>query len=368
MKTLTSVLTGNSTFNINGIMPNPDVLFGKSGVNMTVFEEMTQDAHIYAKLEQLKDSVLSMSWDIKPVSDDDRAYEKAAFVKEALRTLGVNSLLRDMMLAIEYGFSVVELVWELKEGMWYPKDALGRRADRFAFNTDGGLQLMDGYARTALDEKYKFIIHRNSPKNENPYGTPVLSKCYWPWMFKKAGFRYWLTVAEKYGVPTVLALFESLDDEDGRERAKELAQNLYNIQNDAAVALANVDSVQVLETKGTSDDFYNLVQMCNMEISKAITGEVLTSDTSSNASYSLSVQHQKTLDSKSRKVAAALAETLSRTLVAWISELNFGGDCGLEFVLKSEAEASWDIVKDAHGMGMDIDTDEVAKRFGIPVK
>jgi len=365
MKTLTSVLTKNNTFDINGIMPNPDVLFGRGGVNISVFDEMLQDAHIYAKLEQLKDSVLAMRWDVKPVTADDA--EKAQFVKDALRTLGINGLLRDMMQAVEYGYSVVELVWTLKDGKWMPEKALGRRADRFAFSSSGALQLMDGYVRTELDEQYKFIVHRNSQKNENPYGTPVLSKCYWPWMFKKAGFRYWLTVAEKYGVPTVLALFESLDDEDGRARAKELAENLYNIQNDAAVALANVEKVQVLESKGTSDDFVSLVQMCNTEISKAITGEVLTSDTSSNASYSLSIQHQETLNRKAAKLAGALAETVTKTLVSWIAEFNFGEGTGLEFVLDVEAEASWDVVKDAHSMGMDVDMDEVARRFGIPV-
>lgn len=369
MKTLTSVLTGSRSYgNIGGFMPNPDVLFGKSGVQIGIFEEMLQDAHIYAKLEQLKDSVLSMQWDIKSLKDDNETLEKAALIKSAFRKIGVAGLLRDIMQAVEYGYSVMEVVWELNDGVWTPSDVLGRRADRFGFDENGGLQFIDGSVRTELDEKYKFIVHRHNPKNENPYGTPVLSKCYWPWMFKKAGFRYWLTVAEKYGVPTVLALFESADDDTARERAKELADNLYNIQNDAAVALANVDSVQVLDTKGTSDDFYNLVQMCNSEISKAVTGEVLTGDTGANGSYSLSLQHLETLNRKSRKIAGAVAETLTKTLVEWISELNFGSASGVEFILNKDAEASWDIIKDAHSMGLNVDTDEIARRFGVPLK
>jgi len=350
-----------------GSTPNPDVLFGKTGVSPDVFEEMLQDAHIYAKLEQLKDRVISMQWDVRPAGDSRQEQEAADFVKDCLNTVGVKQLMQDMMMAVEYGFSVVEVVWKEEGGVWSPEKALGRKSSRFGFTADGVLTLSDGMKKIPLEQEYKFIIHRNSPKNENPYGTPVLSKCYWPWMFKKAGFRYWLTVAEKYGVPTVLALFDSIDDTESRERAKELAENLYNIQSDAAVALANVDSVQVLETKGTSKDFSELIQICNTEISKAVTGEILTSDTSSNGSYSLARQHLETLEMKSSKLAKAISETLCKTLVKWIVDLNFSGVKAPSFVLDNKAEAEWSVIKDALELGFDIDKGEVAKRFGIPL-
>jgi len=367
MSRLTSVITKNLDVKSGDTLQNPDVLFGKTGANMGIFEEMLQDAHIYAKLEQLKDRVYGMQWDVRPADFDDHSAGVAAFVKTCLNSVGVKQLLQDMAMAVEYGFSVVEIVWKEVDGVWTPTKALGRRPDRFSFTSEGDLALVDGMNSIPLDEEYKFIVHRNSPKNENPYGTPVLSKCYWPWMFKKAGFRYWLTVAEKYGVPTVLALFNSIDDADSRSRAKELAENLYNIQSDAAVALANVDSVQVLETKGTSQDFSELVQICNTEISKAITGEVLTSDTSTNGSYALSKQHLETLEVKSAKISKAIAETLTKTLVAWIVDLNFGDAPVPSFVLDMKAEAEWDVIKEALELGFDVDKDEVAKRFGIPI-
>ena len=367
MSRLTRTLTKNTDVTSMGMMTNPDVLFGKTGVSMNIFDEMLQDAHIHAKLEQLKDRVFAMKWDVRAMDMDDESAGIAAFVKDCLNGLGVKQLLQDMMMAVEYGFSVIEIIWEEREGAWIPVNAMGRKPSRFAFSDEGKLALADGAVSIPLEEEYKFVVHRNSPKNENPYGTPVLSKCYWPWMFKKAGFRYWLTVAEKYGVPTVLALFDSIDDADSRARAKELAENLYNIQSDAAVALANVDSVQVLETKGTSADFSELVNICNTEISKAVTGEILTSDTSTNGSYSLAQQHLETLQTKSRKIAGALSETLTKTLLKWIVDLNFGDAPVPVFILNMEVEADWDIIKDAIELGFDVDKAEVAKRFGVPV-
>lgn len=367
MSRLTSVLTKNTDMSSMGVMTNPDVLFGKTGVSMSIFDEMLQDAHIYAKLEQLKDRVFAMQWDVRSTDNSDEGAETAAFVKDCLNGLGMKQLLQDMMMAVEYGFSVIEIIWEEKDGAWIPVNAMGRKPGRFKFTDEGSLALADGMAAIPLEEEYKFIVHRNSPKNENPYGTPVLSKCYWPWMFKKAGFRYWLTVAEKYGVPTVLALFDSIDDADSRARAKELADNLYNIQSDAAVALANVDSVQVLETKGTSADFSELVNICNTEISKAITGEILTSDISAKGSYSLAQQHLETLQTKSLKMARAMSETITKTIVKWITELNFGDVKTPQFILDMKVEADWDIIKDAMELGFDVDKEEVAKRFGVPM-
>jgi phage gp29-like protein len=365
MENLTKVITGKSQ--TENTLSNPDVLFGKSGVNMTVFDEMLQDAHIYAKLEQLKDRVLSMQWSVQPADFDSESAGVAAFVKSCIENMGIKQLLQDMLMAVEYGFSVIEIVWEQDGAIWKPVKALGRRADRFVFTGSGELAVKDGMKTIPLKDEYKFLIHKHNSRNENPYGTPVLSKCYWPWMFKKAGFRYWLTVAEKYGVPTVLALFDSIDDRDSRERAKELAENLYNIQNDAAVALANVDSVQVLETKGTSKDFSELVQICNSEISKAITGEILTSDISSNGSYSLAKQHLETLQVKSFKIGKSIAETISQSLIKWIVDLNFDNGLYPKFVMDMKVEADWEIIKDAENMGFEIDKEEVAKRFGIPL-
>jgi len=367
MENLTRNITTNLKKESLKTLQNPDVLFGKSGVNVEVFEEMLQDAHVYAKLEQLKDRVLSMQWDVVSKSSGLEADKVRDFVKAQLSSLGVKQLMQDMLMAVEYGFSVVEVVWNQVGDKWFPAQALGRRPDRFVFTESGGLAVREGMKSLPLDEELKFILHRHNRKNENPYGTPVLSKCYWPWMFKKSGFRYWLTVAEKYGVPTVLALFDSIDDVDAKGRAKELAENLYNIQNDAAVALSNVDSVQVLEARGTSKDFSELIQICNNEISKAITGEILTGDTGGSGSYALAKQHLETLQVKSSKLAKSVAETISATIVKWIVDLNFGNGLYPEFIVDVSVEAEWDVIKDAENLGYDIDRAEVAKRFGIPV-
>ncbi|MGE4497089.1 MAG: DUF935 family protein [Deferribacterales bacterium] len=371
MNNLTKTVSAAADFSaFLNFMPNPDVILSRNGLRLSVFDEMLTDAHISAKFEQLRHGVLGCEWDIVPADSTKEAADTAGFVKRCLRSLpNFLSELEEMLSAVEYGFSVTEAVWRKEKGKWIPERLLNRNPARFVFDPEGSLFLADGGRNIRLEEQYKFIVHRHMPRNENPYGSPVLSRCYWPWMFKKAGFRFWLTVAEKFGVPTVLAMFRSEGGEETRRRAQVLAESLSGIQNDAAVALANVENVQVLESRGSSDDFARLVEVCNSEISKAVTGEILTSDTGSNASYALAREHSRTFGIKAAKTAASLAGTLNSTLVKWIAELNFGRGCRVpSFVFEEKKYADWATVREAAEAGMDVDFDEAARRFGIPLK
>lgn len=371
MNNLTKNISAAAEFSaFLNFMPNPDIILSKNGLRLSVFDEMLTDAHISAKLEQLRHGVLAYEWSIIPADSTKEAARAAEFVRKNLKAMpNFIQELEEMLSAVEYGFSVTEIVWKKDGAHWLADRLLNRNPARFAFDSEGNLFMTDGGRSVSLDEHYKFIIHRHMPRNENPYGSPVLSKCYWPWMFKKAGFRFWLTVAEKFGVPTVLAMFSSDGGEETRRRAQILADSLSGIQNDAAVALANVDSVQVLESRGSSDDFAKLIEVCNAEISKAVTGEILTSDTGSGASYALAREHSKTFGIKAAKTAVSLADTVSSTLVRWIAELNFGSRCKLpSFVFEEKEYADWATIREAAQAGMDVDFAEAARRFGIPLK
>ncbi|WP_022852069.1 phage portal protein family protein [Limisalsivibrio acetivorans] len=369
MKKLTTAVTGPAGIgSVLGYMPNPDTVLS-GGVRMETFAQMMNDAHISAKVEQLKEGVLSGGWSIAPADQGNDAVRTAEMVRRAVEGInGFRGDLEEILSAVEYGFSVTEIVWKREGGLMLPEKLLGRKQERFGFNSEGGL-LMDGASGSSvIDEEYKVIVHRHSPRGENPYGSPILSKCYWPWMFKKAGFRFWLTAAEKYGVPTVLALFDSIDDEDARRRAASLAESLSGIQNDAALAMANVDKVEVLESRGTSADFSELINLCNAEISKAVTGEILTSDTSAGGSWALAREHSKTYHSRAEKLAVSLADTLNSTLIRWITELNAGKGVPVPvFSFEWGSSAEWEVVSDAIKLGVPVDIEEIGRRFGIPL-
>lgn len=331
------------------------------------FPEMLLDAHISAKLARLKDEVIVRDWSVSPASSADEDIATARMVEGVLKRVDMPSLLSGMLSALEHGFSLLEVIWEFKGGLWTVQAVKCRPQEYIRFKGDATPVLMGDTGARDLTENYKYIVHRNEQAGDNPYGSPLLARCYWPWQFKKAGMRFWLTATEKYGVPTVMALFSSASDTDAERRAGELAGALSAIQNDAAVALANVDDVRTIESRGQAADFLSLVELCNREMSKAITGEILTSDTGSGGSYALAGEHTRTLEQKGKRAAQAVAATLNSTLIRWLTELNAGADANPPyFQFDLTDDAPWDVVKDALDRGIPISRNALYERYHLP--
>lgn len=367
-----SVTTSYATFAgfAGQVMPNPDALIKGKGIRFDTFREMTLDGTISGKFDQLFAWVLTKKLSIRPSSEKSKA--AAETVNQALKNININRLLSEMLTATQFGYAVQEVIWkDPKEtgGAWIPDKVVGRVQERFGFGYDGSLKYNDNGTLKGIDEDYKFIVTRHGYTNENHYGTPIMSKCYWYWMFKKAGFRFWVTAAEKFGVPTVLALFQSDDESKQTQTAEYLAGELSKIQNDAAVALANVDSIQTLEASGNAQGmFKDFVDMCNAEISKAITGETMTSENGNGTgSFALSNTHADTLDVKAQGIAYEIAQTLKDTLVSWITWLNHGFDAEVPtVVLEDEKEASWEQTRDAIDRNIPVSLQAVYDNYNIP--
>jgi phage gp29-like protein len=347
-----------------GYMPNPDWLIREKGVDFEIFREMLNDAHIYAKLQQLYAQVINM----KPVVEG----ANADLVKKQLKSLNLRNIVMEMMSAVEFGYSVLEVVWkepELTNGEYVVKSVTGRRQEVFRFGMKGELLYAPSLGgQSELSEEYKFIVTRHGYRNGNYYGSPVLSKCYWPWMFKKAGLRFWVTAAEKFGVPTAVALFHSDDEETLSERASEIASMLSQIKSDAALALGNVDDIRTLEAGGSGYEmFSDLTGFCNDEMSKAVTGETLTSDSGRSGSYSLGAVHSDTLMSRADGLASEIAASLNSTLVKWIVELNMGAGAEAP-VLSFEriSKATHEQVMAAIDRNVAVSADALYEDYGIP--
>jgi len=350
-------------------MPNPDLLLEETGETLEIYHKMLLDARISSLLGLRKTTVLNFPFHLKPGDETPKAKEIADFVDSCLERLNCYQEFKELLSALEFGFAVSEVIWELKNGYWISKALKSRKQERFGFRPDGTAVLIVDPVKPLrlLNDPYKFIIHRHSPQAENPYGNSVLKQCYWPWMFKKAGFRFWMTAAEKFGVPTVLAIFETDDEDKARARAQMLTEALSNIQNDAAIALANIKDVDTLEVKGDLADFKVLIDCCNNEISYALTGQSLATAESKYGTKAQAEVHEKMLKKFAMGDAKELAWTLNRTLISWITELNFGKDAPvpiLEFEL--DEYASWEIVKDAMDRGVSVSKQALYTKYNIP--
>ncbi len=350
-------------------MPNPDEMLTETEQNIRIYREMLLDARLSSLLDIRKAEALNYPSYVQPGNDTPKAKEIAAFVSDILQSMNLYQELKELLSCLDYGYAFAEVVWKdpaTQGGKWIPDSIMNRRPERFGMRPDGTPVLIE-VGIIPLMDPYKYIVHRHNVMAENPYGSSVLKACYWPWIFKKAGWRFWLTAAEKFGVPTVLALFDTEDEEKARERSKMLAEMLSGIKNDAAVALSNVKEVTTLEVKGDLTAFKTLIDACDQQISYAITGQSLASGEGLHGTRAQALVHKQVLKLLTSSDAKQLAKTLSNTLLAWITELNFGTGAPKPMLTYDlDDYASWEIISEALDRGVPVSRSAMYTKYNIP--
>lgn len=348
-----------------GYMPNPDEVLGDAGEAVDVFRSMKSDPRIKSLLKVAKSAILGFGASLEQGDASDQAMETC---RKALKNVPLYSLQKRLLSAIEYGYAVVELVWALKEGLWLPSEAILRKPERFRFTSEGRLKgLSSGTSLDLYEQDYKWLVYRNDKDAENPYGTSVLSSCYWAWKFKKAGMEFWLMAAEKFAVPSLLAIFESTSAPDeARKRAADLSEMLSSVQSGSGGAVANIKDIKVVEAADKISEFKTLMDWCDTQIAYGIVYQSLTSQEAQNGTRAQAEVHEDTFLLASKEQCRELIPVLQR-YVDWIVTLNYGPDAVSPTVtFDLEDKASWQQIIDAIDRGVPVSRKALYGRFRLP--
>ena len=347
-------------------MPNPDEVLKDTHEAISVYRSMKSDPRVKSLLKVAKSAILNYPLVLDQSESSDAVYD---FVStQGIAKVQPYQIAKRLLSSLDFGFAVGELVWEQADGWWLPADIVARKQDRFAFNAEGRLKLIDRGASVDLyDQSYKWLVHRHDKDAENPYGTSVLSSCYWAWKFKKAGAEFWIMATEKFAVPSLLALFESTENEDRtRVRAQELAAMLMQTQSGSGGAMANIKQVMEVGAAERISEFKTLMDWCDTQIAYGIVYQSLSVQEAENGTRAQATVHQGTFNDAVKLDCRDLAETL-QLYIDWIVELNYGPDepaPKIQFDL--DDYASWDQVRDAIDRSIPVSKQALYSRYGLP--
>ena len=200
-----------------------------------------------------------------------------------------------------------------------------------------------------------------------PYGTSDLLMCWWPWKFKQLGWEFWLKAAEKAGVPSLVALFETQEvEERAQELANSISSTLVGMQGGNAAALANVRELKTLEMSGALQDHKVLIETCNQEISFALTTQSLSTQEGNYGPRAQASVHDENL----LRVCAVDAKALQgvfQKLIEWMVELNFGkGVVVPKFEFDLEVYASFAELMQAIQNKIPVSKESLYTRYKLP--
>lgn len=305
----------NSFFGRNSILPNPDRILQTSGKRISEYNKLKNDPHVWSCIQSRKSGVLSLKYII---SNESSSIGK--FISEVFSKLDTSQIIRDILEAPLYGFQPIEIIWEQKDNFLIPIKLEAKPQDSFFYDINGNLKIYtNGMSGIDIPE-YKILNIRYEASFANPYGESLLSKCYWPIIFKSQSMRYWVNFSEKFGMPLLLGKYTRGATKD---EAEKLAEELVNMAEDTVIVTPHDIEIDMKEpARNSSEHLYKeMIKLCNAEISKALLSQTLTTELDMG-SYAASETHFKVRKEVVRS-DANLVESAMNKLIEYICDLNF---------------------------------------------
>jgi phage gp29-like protein len=306
--------------------PDPDEVLLKLGQNSGIYREMLTDSHIGGCLLQRKAKTKQRSIEFIPGDASPRAEDARALCERQIRAIPrLRNVVSEILNSPFYGASYLELYYDRlppeegkrPAGEVILKDIKEKPFEWFAWDKDGTLGIKDQLSATFSIRpvpSWKFVAIVYDGSYANPYGDRACKRVYWPWLFKKGGFRFWAEFIEKYGMPF---LHGQLDPKKSDEDVAAFHEILYNMVRNGIVVTkseGSADKISVIETSGrqsSADAYLRYKNALNIEISKAILGETLTIENSESGSQAATETHKEALNEIQEEDRATVESALS---------------------------------------------------------
>lgn len=303
-------------YSLGMYLPNPDPVLKKMNKNIKVYREILSDAFVRGCVTSLKSGVKSLLWEVDRGKAKSR---QAKFISDAVKALDIKRMISEAIDAYLYGYEVSEVMWD--PATWTPDDVVGKPPEWFVFDAENNLKFRTRVDWNGIDlPDRKFLLTRYEPTYQNPYGFPTLSTCFWPSTFRKGGYKFWVTFAEKFGMPFVIGKHPRGIDQ---KEISDLADMLENMVQDAIAAIPDDSSIEIMgqSIKGEATIYYSLIEACKTEISIALLGHtagaISTPGKLGGEDQAVKVREDVIDDIK------GMVETKFNTLIEWISFYNF---------------------------------------------
>ena len=317
------------------VLPNPDKVLRTIGRSQEVYDGIEYDSHVSGEIRSIRAGILSYEWKLTQGGEETRdvqAFElcQRIFADKPFQNGGWPDVIWNIARAVFHGYAVHEVVWTPDSNYFIPSMVIDRAQRRFKFGVNHDMRLIvKSNMHDGLElGQYKWLLARHMARADNPYGMALFSSCFWPYTFKHHGLKWFAKFIERYGIPTPVGkLPQGATDKQRRE----LIAALQQLIEDKVLVVPPEALVELLETKGSSHSVHpQLINLCNREMSKALTSQTLSTETQETGARAASETHRERQQEGQESDREMVAATLTQ-LCQWITDLNFPGAAAPKF-------------------------------------
>lgn len=339
-----------------------------------LFEEMEEkDPHLFSQLQTRKNAVTGLDYEVIPFDqEDERDKEIAEFIAQELEAIeSFEDVMMDLLDAVGKGIAMSEIIWRIDEGKTTIEEIKWRHQKRFFWDDEDNLKVItkEFPSGTVVPEN-KFIVHKYKARSGHPARGGVLRVVAWMYLFKNYDIKDWVSFCEVFGMPLRLGKYNPSASEADKAA---LMEALIQIGTDAAGIIPDGTEIEFKEAAKVSslNVYESLARYCDEQISKAVLGQTLTSD-SGGGSFAQSKTHNEVRHDLTVSDCKTLAATLRRDLIRPLVLFNFGEDRRIPYI-RFDCEEAGDLKETADiyktlicDISLPIPLAHLYKKFSIP--
>ncbi|MBT0665755.1 DUF935 family protein [Geobacter pelophilus] len=308
----------------NMYLPNPDPVLKKQGKDIEVYTDLITDDRVGGSMINRINATLALDWEIdRGKSTKSR---KAKFIQEVFSKLPLNTIFEQLIRNSRgFGYGPAETLWHRRsDNLNAPHAVLFKPQRWFVFSPENELRFLTKSNMLSGEELplRRFLCPTNESSYDNPYGLGLNSRCFWPVVFKRGGWRFRIKFAEKYGAVWPVG---KLPRSATQTQIDDFLGILEDMVNDGVAVIPDDGSVDFLESgsKGSTSDMYHaIIADVDSAISTVWLGHAGAGQSTSGELGGKDVAAEVRKDL--RDSDKTLVEQAMNQLIDWICEENWG--------------------------------------------
>lgn len=351
------------------------------------YKAMKNDDAVKAALAFKKILVYGRAYDLDPATDDEKDKDVADFVTWAFKRAKIKRVVKEMLTALDFGFSAGEILWEYALYKGKPcitlKGVKFRDPESIEFNLDkhgnivGVVQKDTNFGPYEIELPFSKILHyAHQGELGNVYGVSDLRSVYKNWWAKKFLVNFWNVYLERLGSPTLLMKYPKGASAKLQSTLREI---LSDLGNRAEILVPDGVAVDVLEsTRAGQATYAEALSYHDAAIAKGILVPALLGfgEKQTRGADSQSRLQLRTLFKVTDEIGQECSEIIQERIIKQLVDLNYDVTEYPELIWQSygeyEATEIADVIRLLHNAGM-IDPDQedinyVRSIVGLPVR
>lgn len=302
------------------------VLKNRGGGRLDIYKEVLNDDEVISAFAQRQGAVISKKWKVESGGDQSIDAEAADAMSELLESVGFDRVTKLMHYGVFYGYAVAELIYGVKDNLYWIDDIKVRDRRRFRFSPTGELRLLtqnNMHDGIACEAPYFWHYATGADNDDEPYGLGLAHWLYWPSFFKRNDIKFWLIFLEKYGMPTAVGKYGTGAT---TEQKRDLLSLTRAIQTDSGIIMPDGMALELLQiARSGAGDYKAFYDSMNEAIRRVTVGQITSSGGASNSIGGDESLQAEVLASIAKSDSDVMCESWNRGPGIWFTQMNFPG-------------------------------------------